>query len=160
MLSTTSTTTLLNNVSEGILSLSFDVIIILSIVAFFFVHALYRGKSKGLATLIALFIAALIASFFPYWEMLLAREYFSNPLVTQMVVFGIIFLVVRMSTQWMVFGDFPDRLIGKIAHALVLAVFSTLVLLFFSYHIIPLGEAHAFSSPLHELLSSDVNFSG
>lgn len=158
MQSTTSTTTLLNDISQGVLSLSFDVVIILSIAALFFLHALYRGKSKSLATFVALLFAALTTSFFPYSDALLGGGYFSDPLVMQATVFGVIFLIFRFSTKWMVFGDFPDRFTSSIAQALILSFFNTVLLLFFVYHIIPFGVRYAFSSPLHEFLSSEIYF--
>jgi len=129
-------------------------IFILSILGFFIVYGMAKGKYALINILFSFYIAILITVYFPYYKAIGAEE----EGIAQIVLFlallvGGIFLFRRHIP-----GDDYEPAFHGLASKISLALLSTILVILVSFHIVPGAEIISFSSSIQDLFASKEYF--
>ena len=141
----------------GVLQESLYLILVFAVVL---AYGMVRGKQSLVNLILALYFALLISLEFPYYEQLLGSvdgERFSNPLV-MIGVFAAFAVAAVFLFERLIPAD-PDEVafegFGKKA---LLAVLASVLVMAYSYHVLPVTEIITPGSPIQLLFSAESNF--
>lgn len=123
--------TLTSSTKDFFASLSFDIVVLLSLTAFFFVIALRTGKTRLINTVFSFYLATLLLLFFPFKDSfgfdlgLLFGKYGILDLILLLVVAGGVQVVVGYVLEL----EFGGRIIRDVVNNIILSISAAFALL-------------------------------
>ena len=138
------------------MGLSVDILVHGGLFILLFLFAFFWGKEKIFAFTISLYIASFLYSYFPY------NDQFRGSAEYSLAFKGIIFLVLA-SAPYLIFSRLgiysSSTSTNRVLHSALLALGALILLIFISYHIIPLYSVYNFSSGIDNLFQpAEVRF--
>ena len=153
----TDPSSLVVQVSSNIGFLPFDLLVIGVIFVIVFLYAFFFGKSRSTTFLLSIYLAGFISLFFPLWDSIKGLTE-GNSFVLEIGVFVVITIIAWLSIRASIYSAFPEGVLEKVFQASLLSISTTVLLLFYGYHVIPIKDSYTFSPSLENILSSPVLF--
>jgi|TARA_Y100000310_G_scaffold345555_1_gene466522 hypothetical protein len=126
-------------------SFSVDFFIILALFALLVGYSFRYGKARIISLILSLYLALLIFIHFPYGEII------QNTVKGQLslfavnsVIFFIILIVSYIVLNRLIRVEFSSRDTRRWSDTILLSAFATVLLLAFSYHVLPIVSIHDF----------------
>ncbi|MDO8510215.1 MAG: hypothetical protein Q7S15_01150 [bacterium] len=138
------------------MAISLDILVLAGIFVPLFLFAFFMGKEKLIALMVAIYIAAILYSYFPYLD-----QFKGSPENT-LVFKGIVFLVL-ISAPYVILSRLESNgsspLTSRACHSGLLALGALILVVFVSYHVIPLHSLYNFSLTFDNLFQpAEVRF--
>ena len=135
----------------GFFSFSSDVIIILVLIAIGSAYAYFMGKGRAVSLVLSFYPGILLYNNFPFFG--------EASISVKLVIFVVAVLLVHLVLGRFITANFPYSKIRTVFESLVLGLISAGLILFVSYHTIPIEKLYNFS-PWLILWSLAILFSG
>jgi len=138
---------------------SLDLVVIAITLLILFVFSMHFGKRAIVALIFSFYIGLLTYLHFPYTERFLffteteTQLFFSNA-----IVFITFVIVSYILLERVVYSDFPEKTYRRLIEAGLLSAAATLLLLAFSYQILPVTTLYNFGEPVDALFESSAFF--
>lgn len=125
----------------------------------FFLFSLFKGRQAIMNVILGLYLALLIAIQFPNYEYILGGLESNQSVAAARLAF---FLVVALLTTALCFRIMPDEFREKrfesIGKKLILTVSATILVMTFSFNVLPVTEFLVPGTPLQTLFAPEVYF--
>ena len=139
---------LAQEVVSQVMSLSVDVIVLISIFFSLFAYALYAGKSKSVGSLLSLLVVGFLFFVFPFWDEIIPGDFSKeNEMLVKLGSFVAAFLLIRLFLAEIMYTHYPDGRIEKLLQAAFLSVFFGTFLLMLLYQLFSFELFYMFSPP-------------
>lgn len=143
---------------NAITTLVNESLFLLIVFGLFFGLALFKGKYTLINTLFGLYLALLITIKFPYFELFLAGGNKTNNAIIMVVLFlfftGLGTYIMRRHIP----GDDYEPVFHDLMKKLVLALSATVLVMAYSYHVLPVTDLITPGSPINALFAPQENF--
>ncbi len=122
-----------------LLSLVREFLVVILLFSALLAYAVMRGKRALISLIFGLYIALLISLKFPYYEAiynLTAREGNTVPILTS-VIFAVFTAIGAILFEHLLSSEFRENAFESILQKAILAVLGTILVIAFSYHVLP-----------------------
>ncbi len=129
---------------------------VLGTFGFFVLYAIVRGRQATINLILGLYLALLISMVFPYYQTLVGEDDSSAWLAIGIFsVFTLIgtFLITRLMPD-----EYREKKFETFHKKLMLAIGGTILILVFSFNILPVGDIIDVRTPFQSLFSSSEFF--
>lgn len=130
-------------------------IVVFSIFLFF---ALKKGRQTVTNIILGLYLALLISLEFPFYDLLLKGSSAGTESIIKLIVFAIFttlstWLYIRILPR-----EYDEKAFEGFGKKILLATAGTILVMIFSYHVLPITEFITPGSPINYLFGSEHNF--
>lgn len=155
---TTTITGYLAQATDLIRDFSLDFIIIAITFAVLFVLSIHFGKGAIITLIFSFYVGLLVYLHFPYIErFLFFTETETQLFLSNAIVFLTFVIISYVTLSRVVYADFSEKTAGRLLEAGLLSASAALLLLAFSYQILPVTTLYNFGAPV-DLLFEPSNF--
>lgn len=134
-------------------SISADIFVSIAVVILFVALAMARGKDRVLAFLIALYPAALITAYFPYYDLVAVGR---SQYITVLTVFFVVALAIYAVLRKYIEASYQHHGFWRLLEYVLLAAITTGLLFALLYHVVSIEQLHDFSVILDSLFGSSL----
>ncbi len=124
---------------HSILSLGKEFLVLLIVFAALLAYAIIRGKRALMSLILGLYGALLISLKFPYYDAIYnhtAREGKTVSIIT-IVIFALFTVLGTILFERLLFDDYEGSKFEGLPKKVILAILGTILVLAFSYHVLP-----------------------
>ena len=139
----------------GLLQESLFLIIVFCV---FLIIAMVKGKYAIINTIFALYLALLVSLEFPYYDFFLNAGDTSGNAVVLIVIFIIFTGIGLFLFRKHIPGDDYENAFQHFNKKLILAIMATILIMAYSYQVLPVTELLTPGSPIHSLFAPKENF--
>lgn len=126
----------------------------------FIMYAVVRGKQSLINLILGLYFALLISLEFPYYDTILKNagsNKFSDSVV-MIVVFLLFTIAATFFFSRLMPRDFDDSAFSEFPKKLLFALFASILVMAYSYHVLPVTDIITPGSPIQTLFGSSSSF--
>jgi hydrogenase-4 membrane subunit HyfE len=142
-----------------ILNFIYEIAYFLATFALFFTYAIFKGRQAVMNVIIGLYLALLISIEFPYYDKFLTGLDTSSSIAGAKLI---IFLVMTALTTTLCFRIMPDEFrenrFESIWRKLLLSLGATILIMTFSFNVLPVTEFLAPGTPIQSLFAPESYF--
>lgn|GEM_PF-3291931 len=142
-----------SNAVASLSSISADIFAGIAVVILFVALAMARGKGTVLAFLLALYPAALITAYFPYYDLIAVGR---SQYITILTVFSVVTLAIFAVIRNYIEADYQHHGFWRLLEYVLLAVITTGLLFALLYHVVSIEQLYDFSVILDSLFASSL----
>ncbi|PJC56018.1 hypothetical protein CO026_02580 [Candidatus Kaiserbacteria bacterium CG_4_9_14_0_2_um_filter_41_32] len=137
-----------------IFSILQELIFILLVFGFFLGYGIFRGRQAVINVITGLYLALLISLEFPYYDVFLAQATTAHSeSIGKLLLFAIFtFLATILITRVMP-NEFREKKFESFGKKLLLAVAGTILIMVFSFHVLPVTEFLTPGTPIQSLFA-------
>lgn len=140
-------------------ALTTDVLIVAAVFGALLLFSIKRGKSKGVALLLSLYVGILAFLSFPFLdEFTLLKDSETQITLSHIALFVIGVLVAYFVIKRSTYAEYTGGKAQQLLQAGVLAAGSTALLFAFAYHTLPIATLYDFNQSIDNLFSSAYFF--
>ena len=137
-----------------LLSIFQELVFLLAVFGFFLVWAIVRGRQSVINIIFGLYFALLISLEFPYYETFLPAGGSPHTLaIGKMVIFAIFTTVATILVTRVMPSPFKEKKFESFLKKLLLALGGTILIMVFSFHVLPVTEFLTPGTPIQSLFS-------
>jgi RsiW-degrading membrane proteinase PrsW (M82 family) len=136
-------------------TVSADVIALAALVLLLFAVCMARGKHTLLASMFALYPAALITANFPFYDRISSV---ANVHVATLTVFGVTTVVALIVIRSFLQHSYEQKTFWRLLEHFVLAVLAAGLLAALLFHVVGAAEHYTFSVLVHSLFASQTAY--
>ena len=142
-----------------IFSILQELIFILLVFGFFLGYGIFRGRQAVINVITGLYLALLISLEFPYYDVFLAQATTAHSeSIGKLLLFAIFtFLATILITRVMP-NEFREKKFESFGKKLLLAVAGTILIMVFSFHVLPVTEFLTPGTPIQSLFAPTQYF--
>ena len=138
------------------MNISLDLLILGGLFVVLFLFSFFLGKEKIIALTIGLYVASILYTHFPY-----LNQFRGSP--EYILAFKLIVFLVLTSAPYAIFSRLENYssndMKNQVMHSALLSLGALILLVFISYHILPIDSYYDFSSNIDALFEpSEVRF--
>jgi len=149
---TGTTTKLFENTLAQVTSLSLDFFLLIAFFIVFTAYTFYFGKGRAATFIISLYVSTFLYLFFPYFEKLKGLvETESGTIGIELSLFIAFLIITNIIIGRLIGGVFSVSTLYSWFEGILLSISGTVLVLIFSYHIIPITQIYDFSPYLDAL---------
>ncbi len=131
----------------------------LGVFALFSVFAFFQGRQAIMNVIVGLYFALLISIEFPNYDWLLGSVHTSQSIaLAKLAFFAFITLLTTALTYRIMPGEFRESRFESWVPKLLLSLAATVVVMNFSFHVLPVTEFLTPGTPLQSLFGPEVYF--
>lgn len=124
---------------------------------FFFFYATFQGRQALINLIFGLYLALLISLKFPYYETFYSGGAISESLV-KLALFIIFTTLSTILFARVMPDEFQEKKFESVGKKLLLAISATILVMIFSYHVLPVTEFITPGSPINTLFGNEKVF--
>lgn len=132
-------------------SLLSESLYLILVFCFFFFYATVRGRQALINLTIGLYLALLISLEFPYYDLLVGGVGAEGESIIKLVVFTLFALLATLFFARIMPDEFQEKKLESLGKKILLALGSTVLVMIFSYHVLPVTEFITPGSPISAL---------
>ena len=140
-----------------LLTVLHESIFVLVVFGSFLILGLWKGRYTLVTIIFSLYLAVLLINEFPYLDKIIALSPFESA-VTQTVFFIILTLVSFFLFRRHIPGDDHEKTFENFPVKALLAIAATIVIMAFTYNVLPLAEFFDSNTPLEKLFANENYF--
>ena len=142
----------------SILNLIYEFAYFLGVFVLFAVFATFKGRQAIMNVIFGLYLALLISIEFPNYEFIFRGTEGASAALAHLVFFAFISLLTT-TLCWRVMPDeFREERFESMGKKLLLALSATILVMIFSFHVLPVTEFLTPGTPLQSLFGPEVYF--
>lgn len=144
---------------ENLLNLFYELTYFLGVLSLFLVIAIFKGRQAIVNIIIGLYLALLISIEFPNYDLL-----FGGLGSAQSIALGKLgfFLFITLFTTTLCYRIMPDEFkeykFESLTKKIILALGATILIMTFSFHVLPITEFLTPGTPLQSLFAPELYF--
>jgi len=122
-------------------------------------YAVFRGRQALINFIVGLYFALLISLVFPYYSLFIpATTSAHSGAVGRVVLFAIFTLVATILITRLMPEEYREKKFESFGKKIMLALAGTILIMVFSFHVLPVTELLTPSSPISYLFASQNTF--
>ena len=121
---------------------------------FFFFYATFKGRQALINLIIGLYFALLISMLFPYYDAILGSAGAGGESFLKLGLFVVFTILATIFFTRMMPEEFKEKKTESVGKKLLIAASATIVVMVFSYHVLPVTEFITPGSPITFLFGS------
>lgn len=142
-----------------IVNLVSELAYLLVVFAIFTFFALIRGRQSTINIIVGLYFALLISLEFPYYDLFIRGiESVTVIAVIKMVIFGVFVTLSTILFYRLMPDEYRENKFESVGKKLLLAVGATILVMTFSFHVLPITDLMMPGTPVQLLFSSTSLF--
>ena len=125
----------------------------------FIIYATVRGRQAVINLVVGLYFALLISLEFPYYDTLLANA--GNPhtvAIGKIIIFAIFTIIATLLVKRIMPDEFKETKFESFHKKILLAIGGTILIMVFSFHVLPVTEFLTPGSPIRSLFAPNDYF--
>lgn len=139
-----------------IISLTQESLFVIVVFMVFLMYAMVRGRQSLINVIMGLYLALLISVEFPYYDRIFGNG--SNQSVLMIGVFLIITLGATILFTRLMPREYDEKTFEGFGKKLLLALMATILVMAYSYHVLPVTDLVDPGSPMQKLFAPEHNF--
>ena len=144
---------------EFILNFLYEIIYFLVVFGIFMVLAIFKGRQTVMNIIVGLYLALLISIEFPGYDKVFGSLDSTQSLATGKLLFFIFITALTTALCYRIMpSEFLENRFESIFRKFILAFGATILVMIFSFHVLPVGEFMATGTPLQSLFSPQIYF--
>ncbi|MEM9336302.1 MAG: hypothetical protein AAGA35_00400 [Patescibacteria group bacterium] len=124
---------------------------------FFFFYATFKGRQALIDLIFGLYLALLISIEFPYYEAIFGGGAGSESLI-RLVLFAVFTILATLLFHRIMPDEFEEKKLESLGKKILLAASATILVMIFSFHVLPVTEFITPGSPLNTLFGNAEYF--
>ena len=145
--------------TDTILSTLKELAYLLGVFGFFLVYATVRGRQAVINLIFGLYFALLVSLEFPYYDTLLAQAGSAHSIaIGKMVIFAIFTIIATLLIKRMMPSEYKENKFESFHKKLLLAVGGTILIMVYSFHVLPVTEFLTPGTPIQSLFAPTEYF--
>lgn len=145
--------------TAAFISLLRESLFVIVVFGVFLLYAFIRGRQSITNLILGLYLALLIALKFPYFDAILANVHSPrNEALAMIAVFGIFALLATILFERLMPREYSESTFEAAGKKLVFAVAATVLVMAYSYHVLPVTELVDPGSPIQTLFAPENRF--
>lgn len=144
---------------DHILNFIYEFAFLLGIFGFFLLFAIFQGRQATMNVIIGLYLALLISDHFPGYENLFATiESAQSIILAKLGFFAFITLFTTALCYRIMPDEFRENRFESMVKKFLLALGATILVIAFSFQVLPVGDLLTTSTPLQSLFGPEAYF--
>jgi len=136
-----------------------EIAYLLVVLGLFILFSIFKGRQAIMNVIIALYLALLISIEFPNYEQIFSTIESSKSLsAAKLIFFAFITLFTTALTYRIMPSEFRENRFESVFKKILLAVGATILVMTFSFHVLPVTDFLASGSPLQSLFAPVTYF--
>lgn len=136
-----------------------ELIYFLVVFGVFLTYAIFRGRQATINIIVGLYLAFLISLVFPYYQLFLsASPTPHSEAIGKMILFVIFALVATILISRLMPDEYREKKYESFLKKLLLALAGTILIMAFSFHVLPVIEFLTPGTPIQTLFASKAYF--
>jgi uncharacterized membrane protein YraQ (UPF0718 family) len=127
--------------------------LLLGVFGFFIVYSIFRGRQHLINLIVGLYFALLISLVFPYYDTLLGGEPGPSNTLGTLVIFAAFTIISTILIGRLMPEEYREKKFESFFKKLLLALAGTVLVMVFSFHVLPLTELLHPSTPIQSLFA-------
>lgn len=144
--------------TESLISLLKESAYLLAVFGVFMVCALRMGRQTVTNIILGLYLALLISIEFPFYDMLLSNGGAGAESVVRLIIFGIFTLISTWLFTRILPREYDEGTFEGFGRKFLLAAAGTILVMIYSYHVLPITDFIQPGSPINYLFGSEQSF--
>lgn len=124
----------------------------------FFFYATFRGRQALINVIVGLYFALLISLEFPYYETFGSSGGDGSESIIRLVLFAVFTILSTMLFHRIMPDEFEEKKFESVGKKLLLAAAATVLVMIFSFHVLPITEFITPGSPINALFGNGQYF--
>jgi hypothetical protein len=124
---------------------------LLGVFGFFLVYSIVRGRQAVINLIVGLYFALLISLEFPYYSTILSGG--EGDAMTKVIIFAIFTVVSTILMTRLMPREYQEKKFESFGKKLMLAASGTILVMVFSFHVLPVTEFVTPGSPIQSLFA-------
>lgn len=124
----------------------------------FLALALLKGRYALINVILALYFGLLLYIKFPYFDFFLSADSATGNAVVRIVIFLVFTIIGIMIFRRHIPGDDFEYAFQHFKRKIILALMATVLIMAYSYHVLPITELVTPGSPIHALFGQESYF--
>jgi len=122
-------------------------------------YSIFKGRQAIINLIMGLYIALLISIEFPYYDLILKNLESSQTIaVTKLIFFGSVTALATMLFFRIMPDEFRENRFESLGKKFILTISATVLVMIFSFHVLPVTEFLNPGTPIQSLFSPEVYF--
>ncbi len=130
----------------------------LGVFGFFIIYSIFRGRQHLINLIVGLYFALLISLEFPYYEMVLGGKPGEGTLLGTLVIFSFFAILSTILMTRLMPEEYREKKFESFFKKLLLSLAGTVLVMIFSFHVLPLTEILNPSTPIQALFGAPEYF--
>ena len=144
--------------TEAIISFIQEILFLLVVFSFFLFFALKKGRQTVTNIILGLYLALLISIEFPFYETIINSSSAAAESVIRLIIFGVFAFVSTWLYTRILPREYDESAFEGFWSKLLLAAAGTILVMIYSYHVLPVTEFITPGSPINYLFGSEQSF--
>ncbi len=129
---------------------------LLGVFGFFLVYAVVRGRQAVINLVVGLYFALLISLEFPYYDSILSGG--EGDAMTKVIIFAVFTVISTILMTRLMPREYQEKKFESFGKKLLLATGGTILIMVFSFHVLPVTEFVTPGSPIQAIFSPKEYF--
>jgi len=131
----------------------------LLVFGFFLGYGIFRGRQAVINVITGLYLALLISLEFPYYDILLSQATTAHSQsIVKLILFAIFTLLTTILVTRIMPDEYREKKIESIFKKILLAMAGTILIMVFSFHVLPVTEFLTPGTPIQSLFAPSEYF--
>lgn len=137
-----------------IFSIFQELLYLLIVFGGFVIYAIVKGRQAVINLITGLYFALLISLEFPYYDTFLSQTSDAHlQSIGRLLLFAIFTLIATVIVTRIMPGEYRERKFESLAKKILLALAGTIVIMIFSFHVLPVTEFLTPGTPIQSLFA-------
>ncbi len=132
--------------------------LLFGVFGFFMVYSMFRGRQHLINLIVGLYFALLISLEFPYYEKILGGAPGEGNALGTIIIFVLFTILSTILIARVMPEEYREGKFESFGKKLILAIAGTILILVFSFHVLPLTEFLHPSTPIRSLFAPTEYF--
>ena len=142
-----------------VLDFIYEVAYLIGVFSLFFLLAIFKGRQAIINIIIGLYLALLISIEFPSYDTIFAGLDSSQSLsLAKLVLFAVITFLTTLLCYRIMPDEFREKRFESVGKKLLLAAAATILVMIFSFQVLPVTEFLTPGTPIQSLFAPDPYF--
>ncbi len=144
--------------TESLISLLKESVYLLSVLGVFLFIALYKGKQTVTNVILGLYLALIISVEFPFYDKIIQTSGAGAESIIKLIVFALFAFISTWLFARILPREYDEGAFEGFFSKFLLACAGTILVMIFSYHVLPVTEFITPGSPINYLFGSEQSF--
>lgn len=131
---------------------------LLGMFGFFITYSIVRGRQATINLIVGLYFALLISLEFPYYDLILGGAQGESNAVGNVIIFGIFTVISTLLMRRLMPSAYKETKFDSFGKKLLLAAAGTILMMVYSFHVLPVTEFVTPGSPIQSLFAPSEYF--
>jgi len=133
-----------------------EIAYLLGVLGFFLVYSIVRGRQSVINLIVGLYFALLISLQFPYYTTFLGTSHTGhNFALGKVIIFVIFTLIATILITRLMPEEYKEKKFESFPKKIMLAAGGTILIMLYSFHVLPITEFVTPGSPIQALFAPD-----